>query len=130
MYVRLGITGFLGPWSRVRICCSKLPFCQNNPPMYRGVFCHFPFRWIYYYAGSNKSTRKETDKTHLCAMDSMLQETMTLLQAPRPQRSRFAKPNVCTETPRHQKIWGPRRPVVMWIIYPPWFELICQKLGG
>ena len=27
----------------------------------------FPFRWIYYY-GSNKSTGKETGKTHLCAL--------------------------------------------------------------
>ena len=31
----------------------------------RGAFCHFPFRWIYYY-GSNKSTKKETGITHLC----------------------------------------------------------------
>ena len=35
--------------------------------MHRGTFCQFPFRWIYYY-GSNKSTGKETDKTHLCAL--------------------------------------------------------------
>ena len=34
---------------------------------HRGVFCQFPFRWIYYY-GSNKSTGKETGKTHLCAV--------------------------------------------------------------
>ena len=33
---------------------------------HRGAFCKFPFRWIYYY-GSNKSTGKETGKTHLCA---------------------------------------------------------------
>ena len=33
----------------------------------RGAFCQFPFRWIYYY-GSNKSTGKETGKTHLCAV--------------------------------------------------------------
>ena len=30
-------------------------------PLHRGVFCQFPFRWIYYY-GSNKSTGNETDK--------------------------------------------------------------------
>ena len=35
--------------------------------MHRGAFCQFPFRWIYSY-GSNKSTGKETGKTHLCAM--------------------------------------------------------------
>ena len=35
--------------------------------LHRGAFCQFPFRWIYYY-GSNKSTGKETDKTHLCAL--------------------------------------------------------------
>ena len=34
--------------------------------MHRGAFCKFPFRWIY-YCGSNKSTGKETGKTHLCA---------------------------------------------------------------
>ena len=36
-------------------------------PMHRGAFCQFPFWWIYYY-GSNKSTGKETGKTHNCAM--------------------------------------------------------------
>ena len=30
-------------------------------------FCQFPFPWIYYF-GSNKSTGKETGKTHLCAV--------------------------------------------------------------
>ena len=35
--------------------------------MHRGAFCKFPFRWIY-YCGSNKSTGKETGKTHLCAV--------------------------------------------------------------
>ena len=35
--------------------------------MHRGAFCQFPFRWIYYY-DSNKSTGKETGKTHLCAV--------------------------------------------------------------
>jgi hypothetical protein len=35
--------------------------------LHRGAFCQFPFRWIYYYA-SNKSTGKETGKTHLCAL--------------------------------------------------------------
>ena len=35
--------------------------------LHRGAFCQFPFRWIYFY-GSNKSTGKETGKTHLCAM--------------------------------------------------------------
>ena len=34
----------------------------------RGVFSQFPFRWIYYY-GSNKSTGKETGKTHLLTQD-------------------------------------------------------------
>ena len=33
----------------------------------RGAFCQFLVRWIYYY-GSNKSTGKETRKTHLCAL--------------------------------------------------------------
>ena len=31
---------------------------------HRRAFCQFPFRWIYYY-DSNKSTGKETGKTHL-----------------------------------------------------------------
>ena len=34
---------------------------------HRGAFCQFPFRWIHYY-GSNKSSGKETGKTHLCAL--------------------------------------------------------------
>ena len=41
------------------------PFLVN--PLHRGAFCQFPFQWIYYY-GSNKSTRKETGKMHLCAL--------------------------------------------------------------
>ena len=36
-------------------------------PLHRGAFCQFTFQWIYYY-GSNKSTGKETGKTHLCAL--------------------------------------------------------------
>ena len=32
-YIRLGKTGSLGPWSRVMVCCSKLCFCQNDPPI-------------------------------------------------------------------------------------------------
>ena len=35
--------------------------------VHRGAFCQLPFWWIYYY-GSNKSTGKETFKTHLCAV--------------------------------------------------------------
>ena len=35
--------------------------------MHRGAFCQFPFQWIYYY-GSDKSTGKESGKTHLWAM--------------------------------------------------------------
>ena len=37
------------------------------PKLHRDAFCQFPFLWIYYY-GSNKSTGKETGKTHLCAV--------------------------------------------------------------
>ena len=36
-------------------------------PLHKDAFCQFPFRWIYYYV-SNKSTGKETDKVHLCAV--------------------------------------------------------------
>ena len=35
--------------------------------LHRGAFCQFSFWWIYYY-GSIKSTGKETDKMHLCAL--------------------------------------------------------------
>ena len=35
--------------------------------MHRGAFWQSSFRWIYYYGG-NKSTGKETGKSHLCAM--------------------------------------------------------------
>ena len=36
-------------------------------PVHKGAFSQFPFWWIYYF-GSNKSTRKETGKTHLCVI--------------------------------------------------------------
>ena len=35
--------------------------------VHRGAFFQFLFRWIY-YCHSNKSTAKETGKTHLCAV--------------------------------------------------------------
>ena len=41
------------------------------------VFWQFPFRWIYYY-GSNKSTRKETGKMHLCFCFSRGPHTVSL----------------------------------------------------
>ena len=37
--------------------------------MHSGAFCQIPFQLIYYY-GRNKSTGKETSKTHLSAMGS------------------------------------------------------------
>ena len=37
--------------------------------LHRGAFCQSSFRCIYYY-DSNKSTGKETGKTHLCALCS------------------------------------------------------------
>ena len=39
-------------------------------PLHRGTFCYSFFRWIYYY-GSNKSTGKETGKSHLCALSTI-----------------------------------------------------------
>ena len=39
--------------------------------LHRGPFCKFPFRLIYYY-GSNKSTGKDTGKTHLCALVQLI----------------------------------------------------------
>ena len=45
-----------------RVSHGKMYFFN---PLHRGAFCQFPFRCIYYY-GSNKSTGKETGKTHLC----------------------------------------------------------------
>ena len=33
MVIRVGKTGSFGPWSRVIVFCSKLLFCQNDPPM-------------------------------------------------------------------------------------------------
>ena len=33
MYVRVGKTGSLGPWSRVIVYYSKLSFCQNDSPI-------------------------------------------------------------------------------------------------
>ena len=53
---------------------SNLPVCST---VQRGAFCQFPFRWIYYYGG-NKSTGKETDKTHLCAVVDLSTRTAFL----------------------------------------------------
>ena len=39
--------------------------------MHRGAFCQFLFRWIY-YCHNSKSTGKETDKTHLCAVEYVI----------------------------------------------------------
>ena len=55
VYTRVGKTGSLGPWSRVIVYCSKLSFCQNDPPM-----------------GESFWQKK-----------SLLQYTMTLLQGPK-----------------------------------------------
>ena len=52
---------------------SKKRNCKFTNPVFKcfcSIFCAFcqsSFRWVYYY-GSNKSTGKETDKTHLCAL--------------------------------------------------------------
>ena len=51
-------------YSKITVCriIGKL-LC----PIHRGGFCQFPFRWIY-YCYSSKYTKKETGKTHLCAI--------------------------------------------------------------
>ena len=51
-------------WSFVNLPVDHICDIES---MHRGAFCQFSFRWIYYY-GSNKSTGKETGKTHLYAM--------------------------------------------------------------
>ena len=55
LYIRVGKTGSLGPWSRVIVYCSKLSFFQNDPLMGESFW------------------QKE----------SLLQYTMTLLQGPK-----------------------------------------------
>ena len=42
-------------------------YCDCIITLHRGAFHQFPFQWIDYY-GSNKFTRKETGKTHPCAV--------------------------------------------------------------
>ena len=44
-----------------------MKFLSNCCTLHRGAFCQFPFRWIY-YCHSSKSTGKETEKMHLCAL--------------------------------------------------------------
>ena len=39
--------------------------------LHRGAFCPFLFRWIY-YCHSSKYTGKKTDKTHLCAVFTLI----------------------------------------------------------
>ena len=50
-------------------------FVQKIKTLHRGAFCQSSFRWIYYY-DSNKSTGKETGKTHLCALSHSLRLRM------------------------------------------------------
>ena len=45
------------------IACNILGHGKWYPT--KRCFCQFPFRWIYYYDGSNKSNGKETGKMHL-----------------------------------------------------------------
>ena len=56
------------PFSLSLVCPLRvqIPKWDQTEPLHRGVFCQFPFRWIY-YCHSSKSTGKETGKTHLCA---------------------------------------------------------------
>ena len=55
----------------IKICQIKVCHYIIDPTntMYNAQKCvsQSSFRWIYYY-GSNKSTRKETGKSHLCAI--------------------------------------------------------------
>ena len=47
----------------------EMVFCYQtfSDLLLKGAFCQFPFHWIYYYS-SNKSTEKETGKSHLCEL--------------------------------------------------------------
>ena len=55
----------------------------------RGVFCQFPFRWIYYY-GRNESTGKKTGKTYLCALLRLFEKRTHALD--------FKLQNLCYQT--------------------------------
>ena len=48
-------------------------------PLHKGGFCQAPFQWIYYY-GSNKSTGKETGKTHLCALSKFVTQFPVIMR--------------------------------------------------
>ena len=63
----------------IKYLCSLRIFLRtpHRRALHRGAFCQFPFRWVYYY-GSNKSTRKETGKTHLCALVQVWAHYQTL----------------------------------------------------
>ena len=52
---------------------------SSLPTLHRGVFCQFPFRWIYYY-GSYKSTGKESGKTHICALVWLINHSFFVFQ--------------------------------------------------
>jgi hypothetical protein len=72
---------------------------QRIPPLHRGAFYQFPFWWIY-YSGSNKSTGKETGKTHLCALLSKsalrcwMYPTAQITLSPTPSHPRVIRGNV------------------------------------
>ena len=64
-----GLTQLLRPHWRLHSLCIGLSveLASKLSPVHKGAFCQFLFRWVYYY-GNNKSTGKETAKTHLCAV--------------------------------------------------------------
>ena len=80
-----------------------LQVCSGTPPVHRGAFWQFPFRWIYYY-DSNKSTGKETGKTHL------KQDKTSITRRHTPCRclDLFCKIQVRQRSCRSYPLWRPR----------------------
>ena len=72
-------SGTFGPswqgWVQNWMYCAYYSAQTVIKPVHRGVFCQFPFWWIYYY-DSNKPTGKETGKMHLCAIMQSRQQAL------------------------------------------------------
>ena len=77
-FLGCGISSFYWFFSKYKVCFIN----SRSNTLHRGVFCQFPFHWVYYY-DSKKSTGKEIVKTHLHALVSLqricLKQTLLLV---------------------------------------------------
>ena len=105
IWIRVGKTGSLGPWSSVIVYCSKLSFCQNDPPwdLKYGISKTWslgPWSRVIVYCSKLSFCQNDRPMGNIANGRIILAKgklaTIHYDSAPRPQRSRFAHPSVHT----------------------------------